>query len=189
MSSDRPRFRPLHFQSHPARVDRSRRGSDHCSTELFSSSSPCLPSCCHTPSKAHSTRWQIAFVLWLVKLAGSASVLFRSRWRRPLLAYVALSGISSALVPIPNLSWDRMKIVCLLLVGSCSRKTCTGCSQVRTLVFLLILSGWRRPVFTALAIHRTEWECGSRTLSGSRRSIRRTFTRTTSFRSRRPPGS
>jgi hypothetical protein len=55
--------------------------------------------------------WQIALVLWLVKLAMGRRRPYPQPLSAPLLAYVTLSGISTALSPDPNLSWDRMKIV------------------------------------------------------------------------------
>ena len=68
--------------------------------------------------KGSQHAWQIACLLWLVSLAGQrAGVRSLNRLSAPLLAYVTLSGISTALSPDPYLSWDRMKIVCLLLVG------------------------------------------------------------------------
>src|SRR5271167_217694 len=57
--------------------------------------------------------WQIAFLLWLVKLALERKRPFPQPLSAPLLAYVTLSGISCTLSPDPYLSWDRMKIVCL----------------------------------------------------------------------------
>src|SRR5437588_3111134 len=63
--------------------------------------------------------WKLAFLIWLAKL-----IIQRKRpfpvplyLLLPLTAYVLLSGISTALSPDPTLSWDRMKIVCLVLVG------------------------------------------------------------------------
>src|SRR5580700_8399032 len=84
--------------------------------------------------------WQIAFVLWLVKLAVERKRPFAQPLSAPLLAYVTFSGISTILSPDPDLSWDRMKIVCLLLVGIVFAQNVHRLKQVRILVFLLILS-------------------------------------------------
>jgi O-Antigen ligase/PDZ domain len=99
--------------------------------------------------KGSQHAWQIAFVLWLVKLAMERKRPFVQPLTAPLLAYVVLSGISTALSPEPYLSWDRMKIVCLVLVGIVFAQNLKRLSQVRVLVFLLILSGLAAAGFTA----------------------------------------
>src|ERR1700733_10477457 len=48
--------------------------------------------------------WQLAFLLWLIKLAAERKRPFAQPLSAPLLAYVTLSGISTALSPDPNLS-------------------------------------------------------------------------------------
>src|SRR5580704_6555421 len=93
--------------------------------------------------------WQIAFVLWLIKLTVERRRPYPQPLSAPLLAYITLSGISTALSPDPNLSWDRMKIVCLLLVGIVFAQNLQRLKQVRILVFLLILSGLAAAGFTA----------------------------------------
>ena len=93
--------------------------------------------------------WQIALVVWLLKLAVESQRPFPQPLTAPLLAYVLLSGISTALSPEPYLSWDRMKIVCLVLVGIVFAQNLKRLSQVRILVFLLILSGLAAAGFTA----------------------------------------
>jgi O-antigen ligase len=92
--------------------------------------------------------WQIAFVLWLVKLAVERKRPFAQPLSAPLLAYVTFSGISTILSPDPDLSWDRMKIVCLLLVGIVIAQNLHRLKQVRIMVFLLILSGVAAAAFT-----------------------------------------
>jgi len=64
-----------------------------------------------------------------------------------LLAYITLSGISTALTADPILSWDRMKIVCLVLVGVLFAQTLKRLSQVRILVLLLFLSALAAAAF------------------------------------------
>ena len=98
--------------------------------------------------KGSQHAWQLAFVLWLVKLAVTRTRPIPQPLSAPLLAYVTLSGISTALSPDPALSWDRMKIVCLLLVGIVFAQNLRRLKQVRTLVFLLILSGLAAAGFT-----------------------------------------
>src|SRR5271165_6797468 len=99
--------------------------------------------------KGSQHAWQIAFVLWLLKLAVERKRPFPQPLTAPLLAYVVLSGISTALSPEPYLSWDRMKIVCLVLVGILFAQNLNRLSQVRILVFLLILSGLAAAGLTA----------------------------------------
>ncbi len=93
--------------------------------------------------------WQIAFLLWLVKLVLERKRPFPEPLSLPLLAYVTLSAISTALSPEPYLSWDRMKIVCLVLVGVVVGQNLKRLSQIRVLTFLLILSGLAATGFTA----------------------------------------
>ena len=114
-------------------------------------SSSSLPVCLLLPHsiKGSQHAWQIAFVLWLLKLAVERKRPFPQPLTAPLLAYVVLSGISTALSPEPYLSWDRMKIVCLVLVGIVFAQNLKRLSQVRILVFLLILSGLAAAGFTA----------------------------------------
>src|SRR5208283_4234796 len=57
--------------------------------------------------------WQIAFLLWMFKLVMERKRPFSQPLTAPLLAYVTLSAISTALSSDPYLNWDRMKIVCL----------------------------------------------------------------------------
>ncbi len=99
--------------------------------------------------KGSQHAWQIAFVLWLLKLAVERMRPFPQPLTAPLLAYVILSGISSALSPNPYLSWDRMKLVCLVLVSVLFAQNLQRLSQVRILAFLLILSGVAAAGFTA----------------------------------------
>jgi O-Antigen ligase len=93
--------------------------------------------------------WQIAFVLWLLKLVVERKRPVPQPLIAPLLAYVVLSAISTVLSPDPYLSWDRMKLVCLVVVGIVFGQNLSRLSQVRVVVFLLILSGLAAAAFTA----------------------------------------
>ncbi len=93
--------------------------------------------------------WRIGFVLWLGVLLIKRQRPFRQPLSAPLLAYVGLSAISSALSSDPYLSWDRMKIVCLVLVGVVFAQNLKRLSQIRTLVYLLLLSGFAAAGYTA----------------------------------------
>ena len=92
--------------------------------------------------------WQLALLLWLVKLIVDKSRPTPQPLAAPLLAYIVFSAISTFLSPDPNLSWDRMKIACLLLVGIVVAQNVHRLSQVRTLLFLLMLSGLAAAAFT-----------------------------------------
>ncbi len=93
--------------------------------------------------------WQLAFLAWLVKLAVERKRPFQQPLAASLLAYITLSAISTVLSPDPFLSWDRMKIVCLVLVGIVFAQNLHRLTQVRTLMVLLILSGVAAAGFTA----------------------------------------
>lgn len=99
--------------------------------------------------KGSQHAWQIAFLLWLLKLSVERKRPFPQPLAAPLLAYIVFSGISTALSPDPYLSWDRMKIACLLLVGVVVAQNLSRLKQVRALVFLLVLSGLAVAIFTA----------------------------------------
>ena len=112
--------------------------------------------------------WKIAFVLWLVRLAIDRGRPHRQPLAAPLLAYAVLSAMSSALSPDLYLSWDRMKIVCLVLVGVVFAQNLKRLSQVRWLVILLILSGFGAAVYTGwqysygVGVRLAEFPSGSR---------------------------
>ena len=98
--------------------------------------------------KGAERAWKIAFLLWLLKLAVERLRPFKQPLVAPLLAYVTLSAISSLLSPDPYLSWDRMKFVCLFLVGIVFAQNLKRLSQVRWLLMLLVLSGLGSAVYT-----------------------------------------
>ena len=93
--------------------------------------------------------WQIACVLWLLKLAVERQRPFPQPLTAPLLAYVVCSAISTVLSPEPYVSWVGMKFVCLVLVGILFAQNLQRLSQVRIIVFLLLLSGLAAAAFTA----------------------------------------
>lgn len=92
--------------------------------------------------------WRLAFFLWILWLLIERRRPFSQPLVAPLLAYIALSGISTILTADPLLSWDRMKIVCLVLVGILFAQSLKRLSQVRTLVFVLLLSALGAAAFT-----------------------------------------
>lgn len=93
--------------------------------------------------------WRLAFLLWLLCLFLQRRRPFPQPLVAPLLAYLTLSGISTVLTADPILSWDRMKIVCLVLVGILFAQNLKRLSQVRVLVFLLLVSALGAAAFTA----------------------------------------
>ncbi len=93
--------------------------------------------------------WMAAGFLWLAKLAIERKRPFPQALSAPLLAYIVLSAISTALSPDPYLSWPRMKVVCLVLAGIVVAQNLQRLSQVRILVWLLLLSGLAAAAFTA----------------------------------------
>src|SRR5271166_3171463 len=99
--------------------------------------------------KGSQHAWQIALVLWLVKLAVTRERPFPQPLTAPLLAYVVLSAISTMLSPDPYVSWVQMKFVCLVIVGIVFAQNLKRLSQVRILVFLLLLSGLAAAGLTA----------------------------------------
>jgi hypothetical protein len=98
--------------------------------------------------KGAERAWKIAFVLWLLKLAIERVRPFRQPLAAPLLTYVSLSAFSTMLSPDPYLSWDRMKFVCLFLVGIVVAQNLRRLSQVRWLLVLLVLSGFSAALYT-----------------------------------------
>ncbi len=93
--------------------------------------------------------WMAAGFLWLAKLAIEHKRPFPQALSAPLLAYIVLSAISTALSPDPYLSWPRMKVVCLVLAGIVLAQNLQRLSQVRILVWLLLISGLAATAFTA----------------------------------------
>src|SRR5450755_4054170 len=98
--------------------------------------------------KGAERAWKIALVLWLLKLAVDRLRPYKLPLAAPLLAYVTLSAISTLLSPDPYLSWDRMKFVCLFLVGVVLAQNLKRLSQVRWLLLLLVLSGLAAALYT-----------------------------------------
>jgi O-antigen ligase len=92
--------------------------------------------------------WRLAFLLWLLCLLVQRRRPFPQPLVAPLLAYITLSGISTVLTADPILSWDRMKIVCFVLVGVLFAQNLKRLSQVRILIFVLLVSALGAAAFT-----------------------------------------
>jgi hypothetical protein len=98
--------------------------------------------------KGAERAWKLALILWLAKLAMARVRPFKQPLAAPLLAYVLLSAISTLLSSEPLMSWDRMKFVCLFLVGIVVAQNLHRLSQVRWLAVLLVLSGFAAALLT-----------------------------------------
>src|SRR5215469_10998211 len=99
--------------------------------------------------KGAERSWKIALLLWLLKIVIVRVRPYQQPLALPLLFYLLLSAISTILSPEPFLSWDRMKMVCLLLAGIVVAQNLKRLSQIRWLVVLLVLSGFAASLFTA----------------------------------------
>lgn len=101
-------------------------------------------------TKGAQLAFLIAFVVWLISLAVERKGMFDQPLVLPLLAYIVLSGISTALSPEPALSWSHMKLVCYTaMVGTLVAQNLTKLSQVRILIYLLLLSATAAAAITA----------------------------------------
>jgi len=118
--------------------------------------------------KGAERSWKIALILWLLKLAIERVRPYKQPLALPLLLYLIFSAISTVLSPEPYLSWDRMKLVCLLLAGIVVAQNLRRISQVRWLVILLVLSGLAAALFTGwqyaygIGVRLTEFPPSSR---------------------------
>jgi len=94
--------------------------------------------------------WIIAFWIWLAALLIERKRLVSQPLVLPLLAFIVLSGISTALSPDPYLSWGYMKLVCYTaLIGTLFAQNLHRLSQIRILIVLLLLSASAAAAFTA----------------------------------------
>jgi hypothetical protein len=94
--------------------------------------------------------WIVAFWVWLAALLIERKRPFNQPLALPLLAFIVFSAISTALSPDPYLSWGYMKLVCYTaLIGTLFAQNLTRLSQVRFLIFLLLVSASAAAAFTA----------------------------------------
>ena len=84
--------------------------------------------------------YKAAAVLWLIAMALQRRRPFPQPLAAPMLAYVAWSAISSAVSPTPILSWDRMKVVGLILVAIVVAQNIRTVRQVKWIVAFLLFS-------------------------------------------------
>lgn len=108
--------------------------------------------------------WMAAFVLWLLQVVFGCKPVGEQPLVLPLLAYLVMSGISTAFSPDPYLSWPHMRLVCwTVMVGILFAQNLHRLSQIRTLVVLLLLSATAVAGFTAwqythgLGLQIVEW--------------------------------
>lgn len=84
--------------------------------------------------------YKAAFLVWIVKLLVERRRPFPQELAAPMLAYVALSGISTILSPAPILSWDRMKIVGIILLAVLFAQNVKTIRQMKWIVGLLLFA-------------------------------------------------
>jgi O-antigen ligase len=93
--------------------------------------------------------WIAAFCLWLAALVVERRGLRPQPLAAPMLAYIVLSGLSCMFSYDPYLSWPHMKLVCwTALIGTLFAQSLKRLSQVRTLLWLLLLSATAVAGFT-----------------------------------------
>ena len=93
--------------------------------------------------------WEIVAFLWLAKMALERTRPIPQPLSAPLLAFLLLSGISTALSSEPYLSWPRMLTVCFVAVAILIAQNVSRWWQVRMLLWLLLLSGLAAAAVTA----------------------------------------
>ena len=94
--------------------------------------------------------WIAAFYLWIAWLILERKRLHPQPLALPMLAYIVLSGLSCVFSYEPYLSWPHMKLVCwTALIATLFAQALSRLSQVRTLLFLLLLSATAVAGFTA----------------------------------------
>lgn len=91
--------------------------------------------------KGANHAFKAALILWLMAVIFGGKRIVRQPLALPLLFYVLFSGISSALSAAPLLSWDRMKIVGLVLVVFLVlAQNLKTAGEVRVLVVVFVIS-------------------------------------------------
>ncbi len=84
--------------------------------------------------------YEAAVVAWAVKLALDRRRPYPIPLAAPILTFLVLSAISTALSPVPLYSWDRMKIVGLIFVAIVFAENLRSVRQLRWIVALLLFS-------------------------------------------------
>jgi hypothetical protein len=95
--------------------------------------------------------FRLAVLIWAVKLITYRPKLRPQPLALPLLLFLVLTAISSALSYEPQLSWGRMRTVSLLLLVPLITQSLTSLKQVRVLVSALVIS-------TLLLVAYTGWQ-------------------------------
>ena len=97
--------------------------------------------------------YSAALVLWLAKLVIRRQRPLDQPLVLPSLAFLVLSAISSALSPVPALSWAPMKSVALLIVFVLYAQNLRTRRQIKTVILVLLAS-------TLLSAGYTAWQYG-----------------------------
>jgi O-antigen ligase len=100
---------------------------------------------------------EAGLLLWLVAVVFGRNRIFRQPLVLPLLFYVLFSGISTALSAEPLLSWDRMKIVCLVLVAVLFAQNLKTLRQAKIMAAVLVVSA---VLTSALTFWQMTWGVG-----------------------------
>jgi hypothetical protein len=85
--------------------------------------------------------FEIALVFWIATIILSRRRMLPQSLVAPMLMYLAWTALSTILSPAPLASWDRMKLVCLLLVVVLVAQGVRTLRQVKLLVGILLLTG------------------------------------------------
>jgi O-Antigen ligase len=94
--------------------------------------------------------WSAAFCIWIVWLLVERKRLYPQPLALPMLAYIALSGLSCVFSYEPYMSWPHMKLVCwTALIATLFAQNLSRLSHVRTLLLLLLFSATAVGGFTA----------------------------------------
>lgn len=101
--------------------------------------------------KATQHLYRAFVVLWLVKFAFERRKPRPQALAWPMLAFLCLSGISTALSPTPIYSWDRMKIVGLMIIAVVVGDSIRKLWHMKAIVAVLLAA-------TAISAGVTAWQ-------------------------------
>jgi O-antigen ligase len=93
--------------------------------------------------------YEAALILWLSTVLFGDKAILRQPLVAPMLLYLVFSAVSTALSPDPLLSWDRMKIVGLMLVCVVVAQNLKSLQQIKWIVAALVLGAMLSAGITA----------------------------------------
>jgi O-antigen ligase len=142
---------PVHTRENPSFAEGKRqsirfgRWIDHIVSLLLLLSVLAIP---HSVKGMQHT-YKVALLLWVTALALGLRKALPQPLASPLFLYLVLSAVSTILSPTPVLSWDRMKIVVLLLVAIVFAQNLGSLKQIKFLVSVLLFSSVLSAGYTA----------------------------------------